>query len=110
MVKEQKRHLEGFIGGTLVRLLLMQGDEEAVLVNVSAVLAWEVPEVLKLPKMTRRIVAMAARGATNLEIARDLHRSPETIKTHLARAYEALGIGSRAELATLVRGAMLHPE
>ncbi|MGD9573514.1 MAG: AAA family ATPase [Thermoleophilia bacterium] len=45
-------------------------------------------------------VALAvAEGATNREAATALLISPKTVETHLARAYEKLGVHTRAELA-----------
>lgn len=45
------------------------------------------------------VAALAAKGATNPEIAALLGLSPGTIKSHMHRVYAKLGVGSRAGLA-----------
>lgn len=52
------------------------------------------------------VVALAAKGSTNDEIARALALSTSTVKTHLYRAYNKLDVRSRAELAHRYRGAV----
>jgi DNA-binding NarL/FixJ family response regulator len=42
------------------------------------------------------VLRLAAEGATNAAIGRALHISPTTVKTHLMRVYEKLGVGDRA--------------
>ncbi|WP_197513975.1 response regulator transcription factor, partial [Mycobacterium sp. 1165178.9] len=46
-----------------------------------------------------------AQGATNRDVATELHLSPHTVKTHVRNAFAKLGITSRAQLAQLMRGA-----
>lgn len=46
----------------------------------------------------RRVAQMAAEGHRNREIAQELFVSTKTVETHLAHAYEKLGIHSRREL------------
>lgn len=61
----------------------------------------ELPPILaRLTDLQRRVASLAAAGATIPEIARELDRSPETVREHLARVYERLGIASRSELAS----------
>ncbi len=50
----------------------------------------------------RRIVDLAAAGATNPEIAQTLFVTVKTVEMHLGNAYRKLGIGSRRQLAPLV--------
>jgi DNA-binding CsgD family transcriptional regulator len=47
----------------------------------------------------KRVVLLAAEGATNTEIARQLVVSIRTVETHLTSAYRKLDIKGRAELA-----------
>ncbi len=42
-----------------------------------------------------RVIELAAAGATNTEIARDLYVSLKTVETHLSRAYRKLGLSGR---------------
>jgi DNA-binding CsgD family transcriptional regulator len=50
------------------------------------------------------VARLAARGATNAEIARRLHLGEATVKTHLTRVYTKLGVRTRTQLAVLVGG------
>lgn len=43
------------------------------------------------------ILALLASGASNKEMARALGISPNTVKTHVARLYEKLGVGRRIQ-------------
>jgi DNA-binding CsgD family transcriptional regulator len=47
----------------------------------------------------RRVVELAADGATNREIAQALFLTQKTVETHLSSAYRKLGISSRSKLA-----------
>ena len=49
-----------------------------------------------------RVVALAARGATNKEIAERLWLSPYTVDTHLRHSFAKLGLRSRVALARVV--------
>ena len=48
-----------------------------------------------------RVAALAATGASNPQIARQLSVSVSTVETHLERIYAKLGIGSRHELIAM---------
>jgi DNA-binding CsgD family transcriptional regulator len=50
----------------------------------------------------RRVVDLAANGATNTEIAQGLFVTVKTVEMHLGNAYRKLGISSRRELAALL--------
>src|SRR5215831_13551674 len=50
-----------------------------------------------LTQTERRVVALAASGRTNREIAAQLFISPKTVQANLGKVYEKLGIHSRAE-------------
>jgi DNA-binding CsgD family transcriptional regulator len=58
----------------------------------------------ELTEMERRVAELAATGLTNKEVAGTLVISPKTVEAHLARAYEKLGIASRAELGARLAG------
>lgn len=54
--------------------------------------------VESLTPSERRVAEMAARGMTNRQIAQALFLTVKTIETHLAAAYDKLGIRSRRDL------------
>ncbi|WP_306366023.1 response regulator transcription factor [Nocardiopsis sp. CC223A] len=54
------------------------------------------------------VLCLAAEGATNAAIGRALHISPTTVKTHLMRVYEKLGVGDRtAAVSRAIRRGLL---
>jgi DNA-binding NarL/FixJ family response regulator len=50
-----------------------------------------------------RISELAGQGVTNQDIAEQLFISPATVEYHLTKVYRKLGIGSRTQLAHLLR-------
>lgn len=50
----------------------------------------------------REIATLAARGRSNLDIARDLSISHKTVEKHLASVYQKLGVSSRTSLGPYV--------
>jgi DNA-binding CsgD family transcriptional regulator len=50
-----------------------------------------------------RIVNLIAQGATNRDVATQLHLSLHTVNTHVHNAFGKLGINSHAQLAQLMR-------
>jgi pimeloyl-ACP methyl ester carboxylesterase/DNA-binding CsgD family transcriptional regulator len=56
-----------------------------------------------------RVVALAAQGHTNAEIAARLFLSRYTVETHLKHVFAKLGLRSRAELAAVVASAPNRP-
>jgi DNA-binding CsgD family transcriptional regulator len=54
----------------------------------------------ELTPAERRVVELAANGATNKEIAQELFVSVHTVETHLTHAYAKLGVRSRGQLAS----------
>ena len=72
---------------------------------VSIVLTPEQPPVLPelpaewpLTQTERRVLERLVCGLSNRELAAELHVSVNTIQTHLAHAYEKLGVRSRSQL------------
>jgi DNA-binding CsgD family transcriptional regulator len=51
-----------------------------------------------------KVINLIAQGATNRDVATQLHLSLHTVKTHIRNAFAKLSSNSRAELAQLVRG------
>ncbi len=57
-----------------------------------------------LTAQQERIAGLVADGATNREVAQQLHLSPRTIDHHLRNVFARLGVRSRTELARLITG------
>lgn len=70
------------------------------------------PEDAGLPSAREvEILALAARGMSNREIAGTLVLSEATVKRHLANVYEKLGVHSRSEaVAAALRSGLLSSE
>jgi len=58
----------------------------------------------ELTRREREIAMLAADGCTNREISEQLYLSVRTVENHLQRAYEKLGVTSRAELTRALGG------
>src|SRR5690242_1287981 len=52
-----------------------------------------------------KVVNVIARGATNRDVATQLHLSLHTVKTHVHNAFAKLGINSREQLTQTLREA-----
>jgi len=74
---------------------LSDGDDELVIFSYRL----EHPSLEVLTEAEREVVLEAARGLSNLEIAKRRNRSVRTIVNQLASAFRKLGIRSRSELA-----------
>ena len=57
---------------------------------------------LGLSEREAEVVALAALGRRNAEIAEALFVSVDTVKTHLARSFRKLGVHNRTELSALI--------
>jgi DNA-binding CsgD family transcriptional regulator len=57
-----------------------------------------------LTAQQERIAGLVADGATNREVAQQLHLSPRTVDHHLRNVFARLGVRSRTELARLIVG------
>jgi DNA-binding CsgD family transcriptional regulator len=55
-----------------------------------------------LTAQQERIAGLVADGATNREVAQQLHLSPRTVDHHLRNVFARLGVRSRTELARLL--------
>jgi DNA-binding NarL/FixJ family response regulator len=58
-------------------------------------------EMSELTDREREVVVQVARGLSNAEIAEELHLSPATVKTHVARILGKLGLRGRVQLVVL---------
>ena len=57
----------------------------------------------------REVMLLAAKGLANKVIARDLNVAEGTVKLHLHRVYQKLGIKGRFALAVRTGNLPLHP-
>ncbi|GAB5898147.1 MULTISPECIES: response regulator [Mycolicibacterium] len=55
------------------------------------------------------VLALVAKGRTNAEIGRDLHISEATVKTHLLRTFNKLGVSDRTAAVTTAMSLGLLP-
>jgi DNA-binding CsgD family transcriptional regulator len=65
---------------------------------------YELTGVGALTPAELRVASMAAEGRTNREVAQALFVTTKAVEYHLGNAYRKLGIGSRAELASVLGG------
>ncbi|OBH60723.1 LuxR family transcriptional regulator [Mycobacterium sp. E2479] len=82
------------------RALRRLGVERRIVTQPRAKTGWD-----SLTDSELKVVNLIAQGATNRDVATELHLSPHTVKTHVHNAFAKLGVASRAQLAQLVRGA-----
>ncbi|BAL90098.1 putative LuxR-family transcriptional regulator [Actinoplanes missouriensis 431] len=59
---------------------------------------------LELTAQQERIAVLVAGGATNREVAQELHLSPRTVDHHLRNVFARLGVRSRTEMARMLSG------
>jgi DNA-binding NarL/FixJ family response regulator len=69
----------------------------------------EVREPIPLTKREEEVVALVVAGHRNRDIAERLGLSQHTIKNHLFRVFEKLGVASRSELIALFVQKKRHP-
>jgi two-component system nitrate/nitrite response regulator NarL len=93
----EKDATPGAIGEALLRIargeVVLAPSVQAAL--VSGVQARREPKA-KLSARELDVLRGLARGLTGPQIAGELHVSPSTVKTHLQRLYERLGVSDRA--------------
>ena len=66
--------------------------------RIRAVSGWD-----SLTPAERRVVSLVVDGLTNAEIAEQLFVSTGTVKSHLTRVFEKLGVANRSRLARLAK-------
>ena len=69
---------------------------------VSAVDAAKQASVASLTPRSREVMDLIGRGLTNKHIARELNVSLNTVKTHVARLFDSLGVHGRRDIYELV--------
>ncbi len=88
-----------WIGPALMQRLIRGANQAAVLVPTPA-LDWR----NLLTQRETEVAAMAAKGASNLNIAAACGISERTVKAHLSAAFDKLGVSDRLQLALKVHG------
>ena len=81
------------------RALRRLGVERRIVTHPRAKTGWD-----SLTDSELTVINLIAQGATNRDVATQLHLSTHTVKTHVHNAFAKLGITSRAQLAQLMRG------
>ena len=82
------------VGRELRRL----GVERRIVSHPRAKTGWD-----SLTDSELTVINLIAQGATNRDVAEQLHLSLHTVKTHVHNAFAKLGINSRAQLTQLMR-------
>lgn len=88
-----------WIGPALMQRLIRGANQAAPLVVQPAV-AWRD----LLTQRETEVAVMAAKGASNLDIATACGISERTVKAHLSAAFDKLGVSDRLQLALKVHG------
>jgi DNA-binding NarL/FixJ family response regulator len=70
--------------------------------NTTALCVTDARGINLLSKREEQVVILVSEGMSNREIARKLELSEHTVKNHLFRVFERLGISSRVELVSYV--------
>ncbi len=81
------------------RALRRLGVERRIVARPRAKTGWD-----SLTDSELTVVHLITEGATNRDVATQLHLSTHTVKTHVHNAFAKLGVTSRAQLARLMRG------
>jgi DNA-binding NarL/FixJ family response regulator len=81
------------------RELRRLGVERRIVSRPRAKIGWD-----SLTDSELKVVNLIASGATNRDVATQLHLSLHTVKTHVHNAFAKLAITSRAQLEQLMRG------
>lgn len=66
------------------------------------------PGLVELTERERRVLALVAAGLSNAEIGSKLFISEKTVRNHLTRIFDKLGVHTRARAIVLARDAGLH--
>jgi pimeloyl-ACP methyl ester carboxylesterase/DNA-binding CsgD family transcriptional regulator len=66
------------------------------------------PGLAELTERERKVLALVAAGLSNAEIGGKLFISEKTVRNHLTRIFDKLGVHSRARAIVLARDAGLH--
>jgi DNA-binding NarL/FixJ family response regulator len=64
---------------------------------------------LHVTEAERRVLECIASGMNNIEAAKELHLSANTVRTHMTRLYNRFGVNDRVGLLIVLRRAGLLP-
>ncbi len=67
----------------------------------TALLADSTDSAIELTEREREVLALLVKGLSNKEIAKQLHRSPFTVRHHVSQLIKRLGAANRAEVAAI---------
>jgi DNA-binding NarL/FixJ family response regulator len=87
-----------WIGPTLMQRLIRSANQAANLVLPPA--GW----AAALTVREKQVATMAAKGASNMDIATQCNISERTVKAHLSATFEKLGVADRLQLTLKVHG------
>ena len=79
----------------------VRDDVLALLASTSEMARSQVPRAEALSPQEERVMALVVEGRTNKEIAAALSLSDKTVKNYLYNAFQKLGIGRRAQAASV---------
>jgi len=72
---------------------------------------FEQPQAPELSPREREVLSLVSDGCDNAEIAGRLYVSPSTVKNHVSRLFEKLGVDNRVQVATFaIREGLSDPE
>jgi DNA-binding NarL/FixJ family response regulator len=88
-----------WIGPALMQRLIRSANQ-AVPMTQPPPESWSIP----LTQREKQVATLAAKGASNLDIAATCGISERTVKAHLSAAFEKLGVADRLQLTLKVHG------
>jgi DNA-binding NarL/FixJ family response regulator len=88
-----------WIGPALMQRLIRSANQAAPLAQ-SPTSDWSIT----LTQREKQVATLAAKGASNLDIAATCNISERTVKAHLSAAFDKLGVADRLQLALKVHG------
>jgi ATP/maltotriose-dependent transcriptional regulator MalT len=100
--------IQSQIGRLVIRLLKEKGDNYLFLEEIPAHPTFTELTTLGLTEREAEVLGWIAQGKSNDETAALLGICSQTIKKHLERIYDALGVGNRTEAALKVQTVLRH--